>query len=87
MPTYGRLNRRGGYGTRRELVDRDDRDGALQDGYGIGVASEAVVDGGGDVEAHDEVKLRAVAVVLKRAGGPLIHCVTSITRCRTPPVR
>jgi hypothetical protein len=30
---------------KKRLVDRDDRDGALQDGYGIGVASEAVVDG------------------------------------------
>jgi hypothetical protein len=50
---------------------RDDGDGALEDGHGVGVASEAAVDGGGDVEAHGEVELRAGAAALERARGPL----------------
>jgi hypothetical protein len=53
------------------LGRRDDGYGALEDGDGVGVASQAAVDSGGDVEAHGELELRAVAAALEGARGPL----------------
>jgi len=57
-----------GLGGRRR---RDDGDGALDDGDGVGVAAQAAVDSGGDVEAHGELELGALPAALERPGGAL----------------
>ncbi|TVU32533.1 hypothetical protein EJB05_24264, partial [Eragrostis curvula] len=56
---------------RRLRWRRDDGDGALEDWDGVGVGDEAAVDGGGDVEAHGEHELGALAAALERQAGPL----------------
>jgi hypothetical protein len=49
----------------------DDGDDALEHGDGVGVPAEAVVDRGGDVEAHGQLELGALPVALQHACCPL----------------
>ena len=50
---------------------RDDGDGALENRNGVGVSTESTVYSGGDMEAHGELELGALAASLERPGGTL----------------